>query len=160
MTPLIRPVTLSDNPHVATVIREVMTEFSCVGDGYSIMDPEVDSIYQSYRSDRHKFWVIEDAVGVAGCGGIGPLIGGEKTICELKKMYFLPRVRGLGLGKKMIELCISEAKKLGYTGCYIETVDRMVAAISLYQKMGFEPLAERMGSSGHDRCETFFIKQL
>ena len=35
---------------------------------------------------------------VVGGGGIAPLAGGDPDVCELRKMYFLPSLRGLGAG--------------------------------------------------------------
>jgi len=37
----LRPITPTDNAAIANVIRTVMPEFSCVGEGFSINDPEV-----------------------------------------------------------------------------------------------------------------------
>ncbi len=156
----IRPVELADNSQVAELIRSVMTEFQCVGEGYSILDPEVEKIFESYNLDRHAFWVIESGSRILGCGGIGALPDSDPTICELKKMYFYPDLRGKGWGRRMVETCLNQAIQFGYETCYIETVERMTSAIQLYLKMGFEPLSQRVGNTGHCSCESFFAKSL
>lgn len=160
MADKIRPVTFEDNPQVADLIRSVMTEFGCVGDGYSIEDPEVDNIYEAYQVRGHKFWVIVDGEKVLGCGGIGTLEEAEDDVCELKKMYFYPELRGKGFGRKLIELCLGEAKGMGYRRCYIETVERMESAIRLYEKSGFQKLKSKLGATGHSGCETFYVKEI
>lgn len=160
MTETIRPVTLEDNPQVADLIRSVMTEFDCIGDGYSIADPEVENIYDAYQDRGHKFWVIADGKKVLGCGGIGTLEEADDDVCELKKMYFYPELRGKGFGRKLIELCFCEAKEMGYRRCYIETVARMESAIRLYEKNGFKKLESKLGATGHSGCETFYIKEI
>ncbi len=157
----IRDISLQDNEAIATIIRETMTEYGCVGEGYSIEDAEVDMMYQSFAHDQSRYWVIVDDNGnVYGGGGIAPLEGSDGDICELKKMYFMSDLRGQGFGKKIIELCLDEAKSLGYEKCYLETVERMTAANKLYQKYGFKPLTCNMGDTGHSSCDLYYVLTL
>ncbi|MEO1257945.1 MAG: GNAT family N-acetyltransferase [Bacteroidota bacterium] len=155
-----RPIEKKDNPQVANIIRTVMTEFECVGEGYSINDPEIDDMYAAYNNDRSAFYVIEEGAIILGCGGIAPLEGANGQICELRKMYFFPALRGKGWGRKMVERCLVVAKKLGYDRCYLETVERMEQANFLYKKMGFEKSCEPLGNTGHSSCESYYIKEL
>ena len=155
-TPIIRPISESDNLRVAQIIRKVMTEFSCVGAGFSIEDPEVDEMYQAYAGDRAAFYVIEHDGEVKGCGGFAQLEGGADHICELKKMYFLSDLRGLGMGSRLVDLCIEEARARGFKTMYLETVERMVAANHLYQKKGFQQLSGPLGATGHGGCDAFY----
>lgn len=158
----LRPIQPADNQQVANIIRTVMTEFGCVGEGYSILDPEVDDMYGTYSHGAAAFFVIQkiETEEVLGCGGIGPLSGEGADICELKKMYFLPELRGLGFGQKMVTTCLEKAKELGYQRCYLETVDRMAQANHLYKKMGFEKIASPMGATGHCSCDAWYVKEL
>lgn len=158
---LLRPIQVTDNPQVARIIRTVMTEFGCVGEGYSILDAEVDDMHGAYAVHGSAFFVVEKTDGeVLGCGGIGPLSGSGEGTCELKKMYFLPELRGLGFGKKMVTTCLKKAQELGYRQCYLETVDRMVQANLLYQKMGFDKICSPMGATGHCSCDAWYVKVL
>lgn len=156
----LRTIQAKDNEQVAKLIKTVMTEFDCVGDGYSINDPEVENIFEAYSKDRHAFWVIESEDKILGCGGIGQLEGADESICELKKMYFYSELRGKGWGRKMVETCLAKAKEWGYQTCYIETVDRMTDALRLYKKVGFTILEKRVGDTGHCSCESFLAKEL
>lgn len=149
-----------DNEQVAKLIRSVMTEFGAIGEGYSIMDPEVDSMYESYTNDRSAFFVFVEGEEIFGCGGIGPLKGGSQDTCELKKMYFFPKIRGKGMGQQLIEACLEAAREKNYTTCYIETIPSMEAANYLYQKNGFELLKNRMGDTGHNACNTCYALKL
>lgn len=156
----IRPIEQQDNPKVARLIREVMTEYQAVGEGYSIMDPEVDQMYEAYHNDQSAFFVItQNEENILGCGGIGPLTGADGT-CELKKMYFSPDLRGMGFGKKLVQLCLDAAKERAYKKCYLETIDRMWQANLLYQKMGFTKLSCPMGNTGHGACEAYYVMEL
>lgn len=155
-SPTIRPIEARDNQRVAQIIRRVMTEFSCVGEGYSITDPEVEQMFESYLGDKAAFFVIEHHGQIMGCGGFGPLAGGDGLTCELKKMYFLTELRGYGMGKQLLNTCISTATEYGYQTMYLETVERMVAANALYQKRGFQQLQGPQGATGHSSCDAFY----
>ncbi len=157
---LLRPIKISDNPAMAQIIREVMTEFGTVGEGYSINDPEVDQMYEAYDHPKARFYVFEKGGRVLGGGGIAPLEGGSSEVCELKKMYFYPELRGLGLGKKLLIQCLDAARELGYEQCYLETVVRMEKANVLYQKMGFRRLENAMGCTGHSGCDAWYVLKL
>ena len=156
----LRPLEAADNPAMAQVIRTVMQEFAAVGEGYSINDPEVDALFESYDQPGSIFYVILQDEKVMGGGGIAPLLGGPEGVCELKKMYFYPAIRGLGWGKKMVEACLTAARQLGYRQCYLETIDRMTGANALYRKLGFKKLTQAMGNTGHSSCEVWYVIDL
>ena len=157
---ILRPIQPEDNPQVANIIRQVMTEFGTVGEGYSINDPEVDQMYEAYHQPRARFYVIEHQGRILGCGGIAPLHGGGEEVCELKKMYFFPELRGLGWGKKLLRQCLADARQIGFRQCYLETVERMQQANTLYQKLGFNRLTAAMGATGHSSCEAWYVIDL
>lgn len=156
----IRIIELEDNPAVARLIREVMTEYQCVGEGYSINDSEVDQMFETYHLPRSCYYVITNQGKILGGAGIGPLANGDPEICELKKMYFYPELRGLGLGRKLLEMLLEDARQFDYKKCYLETVERMWQANSLYNKMGFKKLKAQMGNTGHGACEVFYASDL
>lgn len=157
---ILRPIQPQDNKGMAKVIRTVMTEFGTVGEGYSINDPEVDFMHQAYDQPRSVFYVICQDDEVLGGGGIAPLEGGNSDVCELKKMYFKPALRGMGYGRKLVQQCLKDASLFGYKKCYLETVARMEAANILYQKLGFQKLNAAMGNTGHSSCEAWYVIDL
>lgn len=157
----LRPIRREDNAVVAQIIRETMTQFGCVGEGYSYADPEIDDIYTAFKSERSKFWVLENNRGkVIGCGGIAPLKNGDANTCELQKLYFLEEARGKGFGRRLTELSLQTAKDFGYQKCYLETVERMEVANVMYQKMGFQKLCGNMGDTGHGSCDSYYVMEL
>lgn len=158
----IRSIEAADNAQVAAIIRRVMPEFGCVGEGFSILDPEVDTMYQAFQAPQRAFYLVANPAGeLFGCGGYAPLAGGQHPhVCELQKMYFLPALRGLGLGWALLQKCIQAATTDGYTQMYLETVSRMEAAAKLYRRAGFEPIPSSMGATGHSGCDRFMIRSL
>ncbi|PPA29256.1 MarR family transcriptional regulator [Aeromonas jandaei] len=157
----IRPITEADNPHIATVIRTVSAEYGLTADkGYGVSDPNLDKLYQTYQEEASRYWVIEGPDGyILGGGGIAPLAG-EEGVCELQKMYFLPALRGLGLGKRLVLQALDEARTLGYRRCYLETTEVLREATSLYESLGFEHLPGPLGCTGHGDCEICMLLDL
>ena len=156
----IRPVRKEDNSAVAEIIRNVMTEFGAVGRHYSISDPEVDAMFEAYRPPGASFFVVENGGRILGCGGMGPLQDGEAGVCELRKMYFLPELRGSGMGSQLLEIILEAARTAGYTLCYLETLDHMEQARKLYRKHGFKSIDHPLGNTGHTGCNSWMIKEL
>ena len=156
----IRPIAAEDSAAVASIIRTVMPEYGAVGPGFAIMDPEVDDMYAAYTRPRCAYFVVVLANRVAGGGGIAPLEGGNPDTCELRKMYFLPEARGLGLGRALLERCLEAARAEGFRHMYLETLKTMTAARRLYESFGFEPRSAPLGATGHFGCDAWFVREV
>ena len=159
---VIRPIAPADDAAMAQVIRTVMPEFGAVGEGFAINDPEVDWMSHAYAGTRSAYFVVErDGSGhISGGGGITPLDGGDADVCELRKMYFLPELRGLGAGTALMGKCLDAARERGFRRCYVETLRGMDAAMRLYERKGFRRIAKLMGATGHGGCNTFYLLDL
>lgn len=156
----IRPIAPTDNDSVAAVIRTVMPEFGASGPGFAIHDAEVDDMARAYAAPGCVYFVVERHGRVAGGGGVAPLPGDAPDICELRKMYFLPTLRGLGAGDELMTLCLDRARRLGYRRCYLETLTGMDAAQKLYEKHGFARIPAALGHTGHFGCNRFYLREL
>ena len=156
----IRPITAADDAAMAAVIRTVMPEFGATGDGFAINDPEVDWLSRAYAEPRCAYFVVERDGVVLGGGGVAPLLGGDPEVCELRKMYFLPELRGQGAGAAMMATCLDAARALGFTRCYLETLRGMDAAMRLYERSGFHKIGAPMGATGHGGCNAFYLREL
>jgi len=156
----IRPIEARDNASVAAIIRTVMPEFGADGPGFAIHDAEVDTMYESYARPRSAYFVVERDGKVIGGGGIAPLEGGDATVCELRKMYFLPEARGIGAGSAMMLRCLDAAREHGFHRCYLETLTGMDAAQALYRRHGFQTICAPLGGTGHFSCDQFYIRDL
>jgi putative acetyltransferase len=157
---LIRPIEPKDDEAVARIVRGVMQELGATGKGSSSEDPEVECMSAAYSGPDAQFFVVEARNRVLGCAGIGPLANGPEGTCELRKMYFLPQLRGHGVGRDLLERCLDAAREAGYDYCYLETRESMAVARILYEHHGFELLEERLGDTGHTACGTFMGQKL
>jgi len=156
----IRPIEPRDDASMAVVIRTVMPEFGATGDGFAINDPEVDWMSKAYSETRCAYFVVEADGVVMGGGGVAPLAGGDPGVCELRKMYFLPALRGQGAGAAMMQRCLDAARALGFRQCYLETLSGMDAAMRLYERSGFRRISCSMGNTGHGGCDSFYLLDL
>lgn len=157
---LIRPIRPEDNTAVARIIRDVMTEYGAVGCNFSIADPEVDVMCEAYPAPAAAFFVVERGGRVLGCGGMGPLAGGPPGVCELRKMYFLPELRGAGAGTRLLDLILDAARAAGYDRCYLESLGTMTEARRLYLKHGFRAIDAPLGNTGHSGCNAWMVREL
>lgn len=84
------PIQPPDNAAMARIIRTVMPGFDCVGEGFSILDPEVGDIAGAYAGERCAFYVVGggaagaipvekagEGQSILGGGGFAPLTGSD-----------------------------------------------------------------------------------
>jgi putative acetyltransferase len=156
----IRPIAATDDAAIAHIIRAVMPEFGADGPGFAIHDAEVAAMSSAYAAPGCAYFVVESGGRVLGGGGVAPLPNADADICELRKMYFLPELRGQGAGTAMMQRCLEAARTLGYKRCYLETLTGMDDAKRLYRKSGFNVIPKSLGATGHFGCDSFFIRDL
>ena len=70
----------------------------------------------------------------AGCAALHRL---SEEICEMKRLYVRDDFRGLGIGKKLITVILTEAVKRNYRFIRLDTLPTMGKAQSLYESFGF-----------------------
>ncbi|MHC4079372.1 MAG: GNAT family N-acetyltransferase [Planctomycetota bacterium] len=159
----IRAIDPGDDPFVADLIRTVLLEFGCSGEGFAGADPEVDQMSTHYPGGEARFYVLVQGAEIVGCGGFAPLRGAAAAATptlELRKMYFRPEIRGRGLGRRFLEFLVEQMRETGYRRVYLETVEQMRAAQHLYRAFGFQPLAASLGATGHTRCDRRYLLEL
>jgi putative acetyltransferase len=157
---IIREIQNKDNPAIAAIVRNVLMEMGAPKVGTAYADPYLDSLFEVYAVPKAIYFVVEYNGKIIGGAGVKQLDNSDENICELQKMYFLPEARGLGLGKKLMNLCLEKATEFGFESCYIETMTYMNAAQKLYRKSGFEYLEQQIGNTGHNSCEVWMLKKL
>ena len=157
---IIRHIVEQDNKALAKLIRGILTEYEMNKPGTVFTDPTTDNLFTLFQKQNSGYWVAElDGEIVGGCG-IYPTVGLPKGCIELVKLYVNPSARGFGLGKKLMELSIKEAERIGYTSIYLETLPALSDALGLYQKLGFKLLDNPLGNSGHFACNIWMVKKM
>ena len=156
----IREILKKDNLKIKEVLVSVMNEFGVPDEGTAMQDEELNFMFESYQDKNSKYYIVLADNFISGGAGISKLKGTRKNICELQKMYFLPNIRRLGIGSKLISICLDFAKKSEYKYCYIETMYNMINAQNLYKKNGFIELNHPLGDTGHSSCPVWMKLKL
>lgn len=159
-TIIIRNILKTDNSTLAKIVKDTLAEFGANHPGTVYYDVTTDALFELFQKEKAVYNVAELNDEVVGGGGIYPTEGLPIDTCELVKMYLLPKARGLGLGKIMIDKCIEQAKQKGFKKIYLETMPELKQALNVYAKFGFEYLKGPMGNSGHTGCSLWMLKVL
>jgi putative acetyltransferase len=150
---VIRSATNNDRERVIALVFGVLAEYGLPSDLNS-KDSDLNNIEKSYCERGGVFELIEDAEGnLLGTYGLYPL---DEETCELRKMYFVPEIRGLGLGKSILERAVHHARRLGFKTIVLETISVLKEAIRLYTRFGFMPVETKHVSARVD--QTFMLK--
>jgi putative acetyltransferase len=89
----------------------------------------LDGIFQPHV----RFFIARLDGAAVGCGGVALFA----TFAEVKRMYVRQETRGRGIGHALLERIELEAIRNGLDTLRLETGDRQVAAMRLYERAGF-----------------------
>jgi putative acetyltransferase len=156
----IRNIQPSDNPDLAVIVRNTLTEFGANKPGTVYFDPTTDALFEVFQAPKSAYFIAEKDGKILGGGGIYPTEDLPENTCELVKMYLLPEARGIGLGGTLIERCLEIAKEKGFQQVYLETLPELNLAVKVYEKFGFEYLSAPLGNSKHFGCGLWMLKRL
>lgn len=102
-------------------------------------EAELAAMPGKYAPPKGELLIARNAQGgPIGCVALRPIE--PEGACEMKRLYVVPDGRGLGLGGKLVTMLLAEARRIGYREIWLDTLPSMTGAISLYGKLGFEPM--------------------
>ena len=103
---------------------------------FQSFDSEIDNPLYKYSAPTGALFIATYNATPVGCIALQPLL--EAHTCEMKRLYVVPEYRNLKIGDALVKSLLQEAQLLGYTTMKLDTLERLQAAIKLYQKFGFE----------------------
>jgi putative acetyltransferase len=156
----IRTIQSSDNSGIAAIIRNTLAEFGVNRPGTVYYDSSTDRLSEVFQTPGSIYYVAFNQDKLVGGAGIFPSDGLPADTCELVKMYLIPEIRGMGIGKLLIEKCLAFAKQSGYKKIYLETLPELKKAIHVYEKFNFTYLRAPMGNTGHFGCDVWMMREL
>lgn len=132
----------AESPARVSQARELFLEYA-ESLGFSLcfqnFDKELAGLPGDYAPPRGRLLLAEYEGELAGCVALHPL-GAE--ICEMKRLYLRTNFRGQGLGRRLAERIIAEARQIGYQRICLDTVEPVMKdAVAMYRKLGFKEIA-------------------
>ena len=110
---------------------------------------------QDLDEDMERFWIAKSKKEIVGCVA---LVKGEEGRARLRFLLVDPKVRGIGLGRKLVELGVDFAREKGYGSIYLTTQPNLVDAGRVYRSAGFrvewEKEEKKWGRTLIEQCYT------
>jgi putative acetyltransferase len=149
----LRKATNADISAVWALISRVLQSYGITAN-QATTDIDLVDIEANYWDAKGAFFVLlqgEEVIGTAA------LHHETDAVCEVCRMYLAPQYRGQGLGRRLLEHCVREAKERGFEEIYLKTASVLVEAISLYKKSGFTVVE---GAEAGGNCDLVMRRRL
>jgi ribosomal protein S18 acetylase RimI-like enzyme len=132
----IRPASSGDIDAVAALFRAYAGSLD-TDLAYQDFATELANLPGAYAPPAGALLIAVSAAGdPMGCVGVRPLA--ETGTCEMKRLHTTPAARGAGIGRALAQAAISAATRAGYAAMRLDTLPSMVAAQTLYARLGFD----------------------
>jgi putative acetyltransferase len=111
-----------------------------------------DPVHSILRKGGHIFMAYAGAEAV-GCIALIPMRDG---VYELSKMAVSPHLRGRGIGRRLLQHAIAEARSIGAKSLFLGSNTRLKDAVHLYESAGFRHVKrERLPPMPYSRADVF-----
>ncbi len=94
--------------------------------------------WNQYDPATNRAWICEHEGRIVG--SVFLMNRGEAA--QLRYFFLLPEYRGIGLGKKLMDLWMGFYRERGYKSAYLLTTSELEAAAALYRRCGFVLVSE------------------
>ncbi len=128
----IREATPGDLAEIRRMLREYEAWLE-VDLCFQDFEKELAALPGDYAPPRGRLLIAEGA----GCVALRPI--GE-DVCEMKRLYVRPEHRGSGLGRRLVQALMEEARVIGYKRMRLDTLPKMADAQRMYQSLGFRDI--------------------
>jgi GNAT superfamily N-acetyltransferase len=129
---IIRPAAPADLDDIRAMLREYAVWLE-VDLCFQNFEAELAGLPGDYSPPRGRLLIAEGA----GCVALRAI---DEEICEMKRLYLRPRHRGAGLGRRLVQAIIDEARGIGYRRMRLDTMPKMASAQRLYASFGFQEI--------------------
>ena len=143
----IRPAIDADRDAIWNIFYEIIA----AGDTYAF-DPQMpreEALAYWFRADTHTYVAEEDG-GVVGTYILRPNQSGPGSHVANAAFMVARDAEGAGVGRRMAEHCLSEARRMGFRGMQFNfVISTNTRAIHLWNQLGFEIVGTLPGAFRH-----------
>lgn len=143
----IRPATNADHDAIWNIFHEIIA----AGDTYAF-DPQMrreEALAYWFRADTHTY-VAEKNGGVVGTYILRPNQSGPGSHVANAAFMVAQDAEGAGVGRRMAEHCLSEARRMGFRGMQFNfVISTNTRAIHLWNQLGFKIVGTLPGAFRH-----------
>jgi len=143
----IRPALNADHDAIWNIFHEIIA----AGDTYAF-DPQMpreEALAYWFRVDTHTYIAEEDG-GVVGTYILRPNQSGPGSHVANAAFMVAPGAEGAGVGRRMAEHCLSEARRMGFRGMQFNfVISTNTRAIHLWNQLGFKIVGTLPGAFRH-----------
>ena len=169
MTSQIRRCVAGDAQALALVGQATFLEsFAGILNGSDILahcaHQHAETVYRDWlaRSDMH-LWLAEALPGQAAVGYVVlapaalPLADLQPGELEIKRIYLLHRFQGGGLGRRLMDSALAQARAAGCRRVLLGVKADNHAALAFYDRVGFGVVGRRSFTVGQTVCEDLIL---
>jgi putative acetyltransferase len=128
------PATTDDLQVVRALFREY--EASLPFDlSFQNFEEELKGLPGRYAAPSGRILLARHGGAFVGCVALRQIGEG---VCEMKRLFVQPSLRGKGIGKALARAIIEQARRIGYKRMRLDTV--LEPAKSLYRSLGFREI--------------------
>lgn len=139
MTPIRRADGAADMAEARALFEEYAASLP-IDLGFQNFADELATLPGAYAPPAGRLLLAGEPGAAAGCIALRPLALADAvpgTAGEVKRLYVRPRARSEGLGARLVEQLLAEARAVGYRTLMLDTLASMQAAQALYRRFGF-----------------------
>jgi ribosomal protein S18 acetylase RimI-like enzyme len=130
--------------------------------GYFVMEKKdreiLDDPDSTILGKGGHIFMVHAGGETVGCVALIPMGHG---VYELSKMAVSPRLRGLGIGRRLLLHAIKEAKAIGAKSLFLGSNAKLENAVHLYESVGFHHVPpDKIPPMPYSRADVFMEMEL
>lgn len=144
---IVRPARPNDHPAIRALTLDAYEQYA------TIMEPAAwaglrEAVHTTVDTEAERFVAEQHGKIIGSVMLFAPASGAygndaaPSDVPELRLLAVSEAARNSGVGRALVDACLQRAQHMGATALGLHTSDSLVAAIHLYEQMGFERFLE------------------
>jgi len=134
----LREWTAEDQPKIEdlyiSIAKEYFLDMMKHEDIFNAFVADILNIKKAFYKTGGKYWVVEKDDEILAMGGVRFL---KNNVAELKNFRVNKHYRGMGLGKKILEVSEEYCRSKKVSKIILDTTERFTTAIKMYESHGY-----------------------